>query len=1057
MRQGADTGPVVAPGDPDESPLIQAIRYDDVVRMPPKGKLPDQAIADLTAWVRGGAAWPEGLKGHQAGAPAVPTAGAAASHWAFQPVGSPAIPEVRDRDWPTSPIDRFILAGLEGRGLRPSPPADRRTLMRRATFDLTGLPPTPEEVEAFAADPSPDAFARVVDRLLASPRYGERWGRHWLDVARYADTKGYVYSDREEGRFPFAYTYRDYVIRAFNEDKPYDRFLVEQLAADCLGAEADRSSLAALGFLTLGKRFLGNPHDIIDDRIDVVFRGTQALTVGCARCHDHKFDPIPTEDYYSLYGVFAGTSETTLPIADEPEPTPAYLAYAEELRKREQALADALEARRAELSDRVRAKVAEYLEAVLEAGKQPGDEHYVILSPDDLNPLIVRRWQAYLLQARGQAHPIFAPWHAFDSLPEAKFASEAPALAVRFAANEEPAVRLNPLVARAFSGPPPASMSEVARRYGSLLSEAHRRWQAAVCEAECTGESPPTALADEDWEALRRVLYADDAPTTVPPIHINQIEGYFDEKARVALGQLQMKVDQWHLESPASTPHALALVDTPVQGDPRVFVRGNPKMKGASVPRRFPAALSGEDRRPFRRGSGRLDLAEAIASPDNPLTARVMVNRVWMHHFGQGLVRTPSDFGTRGEPPTHPELFDDLARRFVEDGWSIKSLHRLILLSQTYQQQSLDDPEARAVDPENRLLWRMNRRRLDWEALRDALLATSGRLDAAMGGRPVRLTQPPFSPRRTVYGLIDRQDLPGIFRIFNIASPDQHTPQRHATTVPQQALFLMNSPVVVGIARELADRTEIRSISDPGGRLRELYRLVLQRPPTATELAVGLEFLSAPQLEPPSRQPPPPPAWRYGLGEYDEAGRRLVRFEPLGHWAGDAWQVGPALPDSRAGSLRLTREGGHPGKGAGQAAVRRWVAPRSGVVAISGKVRHEGQKGDGVLAAILSGRSGELGRWEVRDGEAEAKFDRVEIEAGDTIDFVVISRSDDEGDAFAWAPAIRMVEPSSEGDQGEWKAADGFAGPPPEPPNPLTAWEEYVQALLLSNEFSFVD
>jgi hypothetical protein len=1050
LLKGGDTGPVVVPGSPDDSPLIAAIRYDDIVQMPPDGKLSDQAIADLTEWVRRGASWPDA----PAPAPTEPrpstSAAAGAAHWAFQPVRMPAPPEVRDPRWAVSPIDRFILDRLDREGLRPSPPADRRTLIRRAAYDLTGLPPTPEEVERFINDPAPDAYERLIDRLLASPRYGERWGRHWLDLARYADTKGYVYDDREESRFPFSYVYRDYVIRAFNEDRPYDRFLREQIAADqWLEEGGDRDALAALGFLTLGRRFLGNQHDIIDDRLDVLFRGTQALSVSCARCHDHKYDPIPTEDYYSLYGVFASTTERTVRLGGDPRSTGADPAYEEGLKQRQQALETALETKRAELSERVRSSIGAYLEAVLDAERLPGEEHYVILGEDELNPLIAHRWKAYLQhRARDDSDPIFGPWHAFAAIPSAMFASRASEVARRIASGGGLDHRLNPGVARLFAGPPPASMAEVAARYGTLLAEVHREWQETLRAAREAGASPPTALPDPDREALRQVLYAADSPATIPPIAVHQIEAYFPEKVRVELGKLAMEIDRWQLRSPQAAPHALILEDVPNPRDARVFLRGNPKTKGDEAPRRFLRVLSGQDRPPFRRGSGRRELAECIASADNPLTARVMVNRIWMHHFGEGLVRTPSDFGTRGEPPTHPELLDWLAATFIRDGWSIKAMHRRIMLSNVYRQSVGDQPEGRLRDPENRLLWRMNRRRLDWEALRDALLATAGQLDPALGGRPVPLMMPPYSTRRTVYGYIDRRDLPGAFRVFNLASPDQHTPRRHETTIPQQALFLMNHPFVVRQARLLALLPEVAHAATTDDRIAALYRIVLQRAPTPVERDVATRFLSAPQPGSPAIDPPP---WQYGSGVYDAATGRLFNFEPLGVWTGAAWQAGASWPEPQAGLPRLSAEGGQPGR---RAAVRRWVAPAAGVVSIGGKVRHPAKEGDGVVAAILSSREGRLGQWEVHAGEAEARLYGVAVVAGDTIDFLVASRDNPEADAFSWAPEIQLFEGITPRAPAAWDARGDFAGPPPRPLSPL---EELAQALLLSNEFTFVD
>jgi hypothetical protein len=838
LLKGSDGGPVLVVGEPDRSPLIKALGYAGDVKMPPRGKLPAEAVQALTAWVKMGAPWPA-----KPGAASPALDAAAQKHWAFQTVRMPAPPPVRNRAWVQSPIDAFVLAGLEAKGLAPAPPADRRTLLRRASFDLTGLPPTPEEIAAFEADPSPDAFDKVVKRLLASPRYGERWGRHWLDVARYADTKGYVFT--EERRYPYSYTYRDYVIRAFNDDLPYDRFILEQLAADRLPQGADNRALAAMGFLRLGRRFLNNQADILDDHIDVLTRGLLGLTVSCARCHDHKFDPIPQKDYYSLYAVFASSVEPReLPVLGMPARTEAAEAFDRELKARQQRVTDFQEAKYSELLVRLRARVADCLLAVGEAARGPGEGLANVQRVEDLPFGLIRRWQTYLRESRNKHDPIWAPWHAFAALPPKDFAVRAVDVAAGVAANADSKARLNPLVARAFAGKPPASLAEVAQRYGNLFAEADRAWRDAVQQAH--GKTLQ-ALPDPDREALRQVLYGPQAPPNVP---LAQAGRFFDRAVRDKLTALRKGVDQFQATSAAAPPRAMVLVDAPMPVTQRVFLRGNPNNLGEEVPRQFLGVLAGPNRKPFTQGSGRLELAQAIGSKDNPLTARVLVNRVWLHHFGAGLVRTPSDFGLRSDPPTHPELLDYLAAQFMREGWSIKNLHRLILLSSTYQQGSDGDPRLLPQDPDNRLLGRMNRQRLDFEALRDGLLAVTGQLDLREGGPPVDLAARPFTRRRTVYGFIDRQNLPGMFRTFDFASPDTHSPQRYQTTVPQQALFLMNSPFVQEQAQALIARPEVRAETIPAQRVQVLHRIVYGRPATLEEVDLALRFLGSTPSEP---------------------------------------------------------------------------------------------------------------------------------------------------------------------------------------------------------------
>jgi mono/diheme cytochrome c family protein len=894
ILKGGGRGPALVPGHPEQSLLLQVVHYDGALKMPPTGKLQPGEIAALAEWVRMGAPWP------QAGQAASPSTGGFSisepqrKHWAFQPVRQPPLPPVKNRAWVRTPIDQFILSKLEQKGLTPSKPADRRTLIRRATFDLTGLPPTADQIDSFERDSSPNAFAKVVDRLLESPRYGERWGRFWLDVARYADTKGYVFE--EERRYPFAYTYRDYVIRAFNEDLPYDRFLIQQIAADQLPLGDDRRPLAAMGFLTLGRRFLNNQPDIIDDRIDVVTRGTMALTVQCARCHDHKFDPIPTKDYYSLYGVFASSIEPKeLPLIGVPERTAAYLTYEKELKEREVEVARFVETRRKELQPTFRSRVADYLLAEREARAQASaDRIFGFARSRDLNPLLLQRWHAYLDETRKAHHPVFAPWHAFAELPEKDFAARAPALAAQIVANRDPQKRINPLVAKVLAGGPPATLRDVAQRYEELLAGADAAWQKmqaqlavesrqSAVESRQSAVEPgqaaagnssthrpiPTALPDPAQEALRQVLYGPGSPPDIPAA---EVERAFNRADRDRLRALQRRVDQLKATSPGAPAHAMALQDAAAPVTPHVFVRGNPANQGDEVPRQFLLVVAGEKRQPFKNGSGRLELAQAIASRSNPLTARVLVNRVWLHHFGAPLVRTPGDFGMRSESPTHPELLDWLAGYFVGNeeigklgnewtrpipissfpdfpvtsrgcGWRLKALHRLIMLSSAYQQSSDDDPRCSRADPENRFLWHMSRQRLDLEAMRDSLLAVSGQLDPTAGGPPVELTSQPFSRRRTVYGFIDRQNLQGLFRTFDFATPDATSPQRYSTTVPQQALFLMNSPFVVEQARHLAGRPEVSEKTEPAQRIQALYRLVYGRAAATDEVRMGLEFL----------------------------------------------------------------------------------------------------------------------------------------------------------------------------------------------------------------------
>ena len=837
---GSENGQVVVEGDPDASRLIEAIEYHGDVQMPPDAPMEDAEVATLVRWVRAGLPWGASreIAPDMTSAEAIAAAGAA--HWAFQPITRPAVPEIGDSAWPVNDIDRFVLGKLREEGMTPAPAVDRRTWLRRVTFDLVGLPPTMAEVEAFEGDREDGAYDRVVQRLLASPLHGQRWGRHWLDIARYADTKGYVFT--ESTRYPYAYTYRDYVIEALNRDLPYDEFLVEQIAADLLPDDGENARLAALGFLTLGRRFNKNIHDIIDDRIDVVTRGLMGLTVGCARCHDHKYDPIPTADYYSLYGVFASCTEPKdPPLIGTPAENEAYLEY-EKQAAEIQGRIDALVSKEHEtIPGELRRLVSDYLVYIVENEPEKvleKDGAALSLGRDEVKPRIAERWRRYI-KKRPADDPVFTPWKQLAAIDTDDFATAAGQTIANLNATEgsDTQPTSNPAVLAALASASPTSMSDVARIYGELLTSVERAWQAS--QRVESGEAPKS-LDDPAQEQLRQVLYAEKTPTVIKR---EMIPDLLDRESKNTLNQTNQELGDLKASSPAAPPRAMALSDQATPHEPHVFIRGSVHNKGEQVPRRFLSLIAGDNAAPFTQGSGRLEMARAVVAEDNPLTARVAVNRIWQQHFGHGLLRTSGDFGTRGESPTHPELLDFLADDFRANGWSQKRLHRMIVLSATYRQASDDRPDCASRDPENRLLWRMNRRRLEYEALRDALLAVAGDIDTSLEGRSVDLFKAPYSRRRSVYGFIDRQELPQVLRVFDFASPDQSIPQRSSTTVPQQALYMMNSPFVIEQAKRLADRPEVVEAESTRELIRALYACALSRTPTDEEFSATQDWL----------------------------------------------------------------------------------------------------------------------------------------------------------------------------------------------------------------------
>ncbi len=684
LIRGGDSGSALTPGDATASLIVEAVGYgNEDMAMPPKGRLSDAQIAAITEWVARGAPWPggDGASVAKADAEGEPYDWEKyrRAHWAFRPIVRPDPPETTDADWARTAIDRFVAAGLEAAGLRPNVPADKRTLLRRASLDLLGLPPSPEQVDAFLADAAPDAFARVVDVLLASPHYGEHWARHWLDVARYSDGFG---GFGDGNALPSAWRYRDWVVRALNEDMGYDDFVRRQIAGDLLENDPDP---VATGFFVVGPTYQsdgGDPEakaqaegETLSDRVDTFARAFLGLTAACARCHHHKFDPIATEDYYALAGIFRNTGNHEFPIAPREE-VEAY-----------------------------------------DAGQK--------------------------------------------------------------------------------------AIQDQNGRINAFLDEASKRF------------------------AVER----------------KDVERSLEEKAKAELAEMRAELERRKQAAPPKFAIAHTLRDSG-SADMPVALRGDLRKQGEVVPRRFLEILAGSEQKPYSQGSGRLELARAVVAPDNPLTARVIVNRVWAWHFGEGLVRTPSNFGVLGETPTHPELLDWLAADFIESGWSLKRLHRQILLSATWQMSSGYDAGKFARDGDNRLLWRMNPRKLEVEPWRDTLLAVTGELDPTLGGPPAGEIL--GSKRRTLYATIsrtgDRFDSDEFLRLFDFPAAVSTSEKRVTSTVPQQYLFMMNSRFMNERARVFGD--QLRVLKEPLYQvIATAYERLYSRLPETEEIDLAVEWL----------------------------------------------------------------------------------------------------------------------------------------------------------------------------------------------------------------------
>ncbi len=830
IAKGGDSGAILNKTNPDESRLLQVISYHSNIKMPPTGKLKDQQIADITEWVKAGAPMPGG----SAVISSAPAPGAKKKEftkrqkewWSFQAIQNPKVPEVQNKAWVKDPIDAFVLSKLESKGLTPAKPADKIALIRRATFDLTGLPPTEKEILDFVDDRSPGAFAKVVDRLLASPRYGERWGRHWLDVARYADSTG---AD-EDHRYPYAYRYRDYVIQAFNKDLPYDQFVREQIAGDLLPAKdgkVNRDGIIATGFLSVGPRLIAEQdkpkmlYDFIDEQIDVTTRAFMGLTVGCARCHDHKFDPILQKDYYSLAAIFANTKGFKkigdggvsqmyfAPLVDKPV-ADAYEAHQTKLASKKREMDILVEEQQEVYFARYAPKLADYMAAAFRICHE-GESEEKLAEKLQLDPAILRKWLEYL-PGNAENRPHMAGWYKADR-------KNLQAVIASFVTEYQKGQR--------------------------LWEEALDKWKVKVAKANADGKTPP----DRPRSKEARSRFFSEVVSGPFALEAKERQKIWPADVWAKYKQLEGEYAQLKKSSPPEPEMANAVTENDQYVEQHLFIRGDVHNPGEVVPRRFPVILAGENQASIEKGSGRIELADWLVRKDHPLTSRVFVNRVWQWHFGEGLMRTPSNWGLMGERPTHPELLDFLAQRFMEKGWSVKQLHREIMLSSTYQMSSEITKEQSEKDAANRLWSRFPRRRLDVEEIRDGMLALDGTLDYTMGGTLQKgfgtdgenaegrmSIKPEKEKRRTVYLPLRRSNLPTLLNLFDFGDATTTGEGRANTNVAPQALFMMNSNFVTECAKTLA--SQIHTIEDA-------YVHVLNRKPSKDEVSSVNDYIQS--------------------------------------------------------------------------------------------------------------------------------------------------------------------------------------------------------------------
>ena len=985
LLRGGGRGPAVQPGDPAASLLVRAISYTSAdLRMPPSGRLPAEQIARIEEWIRMGA--PDPRTGETEASAETIDLDSGRAFWSFRPVGRPSPPEVGNGDWARTGTDRFILARLEAEGLPPPEDADRRTLLRRVTLGLTGLPPTPEEIERFVADDASGAFDRVVARLLESPRYGERWGRHWLDLVRWAETNGHEFDNNKLD----AWRYRDYVIEAFNSDLPYDLFLKEQIAGDLLPPRLSSDGTHFVNPIASGMHWLwevlNSPTDSVkaradqvDNQIDVLFKATQGLTVACARCHDHKFDPIPTADYYSAFGILSSTHMAEVCIDSPDHRRRIYAGTA-----RIKAINGLIEGLLVPARRRAAANLAEHLMAAAdEIGSEApegmaGELRHALGEPshplhpfakaasklaeepdtpfDDLLAALRAEMQDWALKA-GREHPIWeergdtifedfedgygrwmATGAAFDtgpvrsappaaglgghagqalassfgavspvgSLTTEKFRMPAHYVHVRMAGprhdprlKEDAPVRVTVIADEHKSGHAMADGTGRLRWHTIAMTKERGR----ICSIEIVDrdreagmavdqivfsserEPPPIAgpvdplvlavlesprlesLADlaRAYQGLAEVLAEDGETGPRGRALLSALLGHRsveDAHAQLDLPDLEryrMMADDRATVDRSLPASAFAMTSRDWQpADSPVHIRGNHKTPGPIAPRQFLQVVAGSDQEPVQHGSGRLELARWIASEKNPLTARVMANRVWLHHFGRGIVASPDNFGRMGQPPSHPQLVDHLAGVLMDAGWSVKALQREIVLSSTYRAASRPPAAAEAVDPSNRLLSHFPVRRLEAEAVRDSILAVSGAIDLSVGGPGVSPHISPYQDgrgkpesgpvdglgRRSVYLQVRRNFISPLFLAFDYPLPISTEGRRGVSAVASQALLMLNNEFVNGQARLWAERT-LRSAGDPEDRIRDMYLRAYGRPPLKAEVGDIREFLAS--------------------------------------------------------------------------------------------------------------------------------------------------------------------------------------------------------------------
>ena len=861
MFKGAKRGASVVKGEPEKSPLILAIRHTDAdpkFRMPLGNKLKDAEIEALTSWVKAGAVWPK----------AIPTVSKVngkyvifpeqKKFWSMLPLKQPDLPVVKDTKWSRTNVDRFVLAKLEKENLKPARFASRTDLIRRAFLDLTGLPPSYEEIQAFLKDTSPDAYSKVLDKLLASPHYGERWGRVWLDVARYGEDDYRSLDPMRRGLNPYpnAYIYRDWVIQAFNDDMPYTDFVKAQIAGDLLDVKIRHKTLPGTGFLGLGPWYYDNGStevtraDERHDRVDVVTRGFLGLTVACARCHDHKYDPIPQTDYYALAGVFSNVTYEEYPLAPK-SVLDEFHKIEEQIEQKQRIIGDMQNNLGKGLSQSLAFEVSNYLQGVFEITGPRKLELPNVVETRKLDYEILDRWVKYMAKVQ-KKYPYKDAWQTMMKNPVPKV-QEARKLADKFqedvvgvllARNELDAE--NKVIAnQALPGTVPKKRTNKPSNFVTNddfcpgcalrlknLADDENNFYTDLFVRELTDNEDPNAMLEMGIRKMKPGVLS---------FRGWALEKRVGSESQTQLASIRKDIEEARKKIEPSFPYLHGIKDKPLAeiSELPLAIRGDPMQTGAEVPRHFLSVLAPGDPEPFKGGSGRLQLAEAILN--QPISDRVIVNRIWKGHFGSGLVDTPSNFGITGERPTNPELLEYLAASFAANGHSIKKLHKEMLLSSAYQLSSDNEVTNFAKDSGNRFYWRYEKKRLDAEQLRDSVLYVSGNLEPSLGG-PSGDLKPSFL-RRTVYGKVSRYKLDEYLQLFDFPTPAISAEKRFTTTVPLQRLFLLNSDFMQFEAEEIAKRALPEA--DNRARMKKMFQIIYGRDAKEEEIQLGLEYIKS--------------------------------------------------------------------------------------------------------------------------------------------------------------------------------------------------------------------